>query len=952
MNKEHKADGIASNTFVAGLDSDCSKNLNFKRANREGSDSITDEVSNKEADASISNDSGDNQSARIIVVNSNDNKGVANLGIEARSDECNDDGIKASKIVADPSSKTNGLVESLGEGTDVGSESDSDEEDETEEYTEEDEDDDEPPMLKYTRITQLPRNFFQRDSISACMFHDRIFAFATHSGLLHLTDPDFNTIRTFKCHRSSILSIHTDGEYFATASIDGTVVIGSIDDPSDIIAIDFKRPVHAVVLDHNYKSSKTFISGGMAGEVIVSQRNWMGSRVESRIDKGKGPILGIYTIDDIIFWMNDSGISFYSISGKMKLLNVPFSEDSSVRPDLYWPKVHFPEVNSIIVCWGRNIWTFKVSLTTGVDRQLKLGSILTSAASSLRTGPDKKVELESFLKLDCLVAGVASFKDDQLLVLGVNAFESKIEPPELKVINMLTGEELHSDEVVSKNFQNLTLNDYHLGKYIGTNTPDYFLISANDAILVKELTLMDSYNWYMENSFYYRAWELGKFIIDEFTRFNTGLRHVQQLIDDDIWQEAAEVLNKICGEISWNTNEDSDLKYAAIDAWQEIIEQFLKSGQVEVIAPSIPEFPRMKPAIYDNTLKQYLEKGDFTGFLYYIKTWPVELYSVHEFEELLEEKSQNSDEFAAEIFCRSLCHLYLEQKKFLPAVNHLIRLHDAQALEILITENILASFGDKLVDIILLPYDGKVEDLEKIPLDKLQEILGKSIQLLVQNRNSIPLHRISEVLSPSLKVVLFLYLKTLSSIEPLMVAPYETQLVELYSKYEPGELLNFLRKHSNYNIERAIEVCEREDSHYQELIYLWGKISETKKALSLIIDKLNDPALAISFVIDSNDTELWHFLVNYSMDKPNFIRSLLQYRDEFGEKTLEIMKKIPPTSEIDDEMIEILRNITKGNWLSKRVNLGVLKIIYDETKDVALEFLEVRSRGKVFNAGS
>ena len=45
-----------------------------------------------------------------------------------------------------------------------------------------------------------------------------------------------------------MLSVFTDGTYFATASMDGTVVIGSILDEKDIVAYDFQRPVHAVIL--------------------------------------------------------------------------------------------------------------------------------------------------------------------------------------------------------------------------------------------------------------------------------------------------------------------------------------------------------------------------------------------------------------------------------------------------------------------------------------------------------------------------------------------------------------------------------------------------------------------------------------------------------------------------------------------------------------------------------
>lgn len=122
------------------------------------------------------------------------------------------------------------------------------EEVEVEAEAEEEEEDEEPPTLKYTRLNKLPANFFVKDPVSTCTFHETVFIFATHSGIIHICKPNFEAIRTFKAHRASVLSVFTDGTYFATASMDGTVVIGSILDEKDIVAYDFQRPVHAVVL--------------------------------------------------------------------------------------------------------------------------------------------------------------------------------------------------------------------------------------------------------------------------------------------------------------------------------------------------------------------------------------------------------------------------------------------------------------------------------------------------------------------------------------------------------------------------------------------------------------------------------------------------------------------------------------------------------------------------------
>lgn len=58
--------------------------------------------------------------------------------------------------------------------------------------------------------------------------------------------------------------------YIASASIDGNVCISSLVDPKDILKRNFGRPVQAVALSPEYKHDRTFISGGRAGELVLT----------------------------------------------------------------------------------------------------------------------------------------------------------------------------------------------------------------------------------------------------------------------------------------------------------------------------------------------------------------------------------------------------------------------------------------------------------------------------------------------------------------------------------------------------------------------------------------------------------------------------------------------------------------------------------------------------------
>ena len=929
------------------------------------------------------------------------------------------------KSVSCISQAENGVASRTDESTITGSATDAetgDDDDDDDDDDDEDEDDeDEPPLLKYTRISQLPKNFFQRDSISSCLFGDTFFAFGTHSGILHLTTCAFEPIKTIKCHRSSILCINTDGKYFATGSIDGTVIIGSMDDPQNITQYDFKRPINSVALHSNFQASRMFVSGGMAGDVVLSQRNWLGNRIDIVLNKKKkkktrkddlssdmkGPIMGIYTMGDLILWMDDDGITFCDVPTRSQLLNIPFPSRifnvQDVRPDLFRPHVHFLESDRVVIGWGSNIWLFKVSFTkdsnsiksgdsnsqsnnmSHFNPTTNIGSLLSSAASSFRGTPDKKVELECHFTVSMLITGLASFKDDQLLCLGFDIdieeeatidedmkegknFSKRPEnllakgnAPELKIVDLFNGDEIYNDEVIMKNYEKLSINDYHLGKHIDKTTPEYYLISSNDAIRVQELSLKDHFDWFMERKQYYKAWKIGKYVIGSEERFSIGLKFLNSLVIKKDWGTLVDHLNIIFEETLNSLDSNSyDVTQNVLKEWADIIEILITSGNIVEIAPLIPKKPALRKSVYDDVLHYFLANDMINKFHEYITKWDLKLFSVEDFEEELEtrieaasEPTASSKEEGSNITYRTeLVHLYLKENKYTKAIPHLLKAKDLRALTIIKIQNLLPQYLDQIVDIILLPYKGEISHISKLSIFEIQTIFNKPIDLLFENRHTISVARLYEIFEhdcpKSFKKILFCYLiKFLDTDDSFMISPYENQLIELYSEYDRQSLLPFLQKHNNYNVESAIEVCSSKLGLYNELIYLWGKIGETKKALSLIIDELKNPQLAIDFVKNWGDSELWEFMINYSLDKPNFTKAILTCSDETSEIYLKVIRGMSDDLQIDN-LQDIIKHIVQENSLSLEVRDNILVIINDETKKFANEFLKIRSQGKLF----
>lgn len=103
---------------------------------------------------------------------------------------------------------------------------------------------------------------------------------------------------------------------------------------------------------------------------------------------------------------------------------------------------------------------------------------------------------------------------------------------------------------------------------------------------------------------------------------------------------------------------------------------------------------------------------------------------------------------------------------------------------------------------------------------------------------------------------------------------YHSKLVNLYAKHDSQKLLSFLKRSNNYQIQEALDVCKRE-LFYPEMVYLFGRMGNTKDALAIIIHKLDDIQMAIDFCKEHNDMDLWNDLINQSLDKPKIMTKLL-----------------------------------------------------------------------------
>ncbi len=167
----------------------------------------------------------------------------------------------------------------------------------------------------------------------------------------------FNTNSPKSPRQRTVPAILANSIYIATASLDGNVCVSSLVDSKDVTLRNYGRPVNAVALSPDFKNDRTYVSGGLAGNLILtvggptgvsSKANtniaaaaasgWLGS-IGLGASAGRDTILhsGEGSINTIkwslsgkyVVWVNEQGI---------KIMNAHLNGDS-INSDSAWKRI-------------------------------------------------------------------------------------------------------------------------------------------------------------------------------------------------------------------------------------------------------------------------------------------------------------------------------------------------------------------------------------------------------------------------------------------------------------------------------------------------------------------------------------------------------------------------------------------------------------------------------------
>ncbi|KAA8622603.1 Clathrin domain-containing protein [Pyrenophora tritici-repentis] len=428
---------------------------------------------------------------------------------------------------------------------------------------------------------------------------------------------------------------------------------------------------------------------------------------------------------------------------------------------------------------------------------------------------------------------------------------------------------------------------------------------------------------------------------------------VQQLVNNGDWKQAGKVAGRVLGTSS---------------RWEHWVWKFAQKNHFNEISPYVPKKPMQPPLpsmVYEVILGHYIIH-DRIRFKHLLEDWDPDLFDINSVIEAIKSKLSAGDvtEESIEgdvqgrdwrILQDGLAKLFLASGRQREALRCYIRLQNAEAAMTLIRDfHLVEAVRDDIPGFIMMGVSKDQMKSASVKLEELEEASTEAISVLVEEgcRGTIPASDVESQLQekgPAFRPFLHFYLRKLWKPEmhertaktakervaedrlvadgKIVAEEFADLMVELFAEYDRPLLMEYLRKSQSYDLSKATAECERRE-YIPELVHILSKTGQTKRALYLIIEKLSDVSFAISFAKEQDDPDLWNDLLEYSMDKPHFIRGLLE---EVGTAIdpIKLVRRIPEGLEIEGLRDGIGRMVREYE-IQYSISEGVARVLRGE----------------------
>ncbi|KAH6589434.1 hypothetical protein BASA61_005623 [Batrachochytrium salamandrivorans] len=802
-----------------------------------------------------------------------------------------------------------------------------------------DDDDDDEPKLKYQRLIGTVSDMLKKDAVSCMGVSHRFLAVGTHWGVVHIMDLFGTQVKRFQSHTATVnqVSIDDNGEFVASASDDGNIVVNSLY-TTDSQTYNFRRPVKAVSLEPDYsrKQTRQFVSGGMAGNLVLTGKGWFGN-TNVAIHSGDGPIFHVTWRGTLIFWSSEEGVNVYDTVSSQRFGKIERPSDSP-RADLFRCSICWKSDTIVLIGWADSVKVVEVKERSKHD-----------IASGLSP---KYVEVVHQFRTDFIVSGIGPLGDSLVLlgyitdlsplrnvdVLDSDVIRQKASPPEMHIVD-LEGEAVANDVLSLIGYEHFQANDYRLVYLPSDREADisFYVVSPKDIVLSRPRDVDDHIQWLVERQRYAEALHAAEEAGSEYagqsrigTILDIGQKYMATLMADGKYQEAAESCQKLL-------RTDKTL-------WEHWIHVFAAARQLPVITPYIPlESPLLSPSVYDLILLHYLG-NDIDSMLQIIQAWPTGIYRIPAIVNAVHSlHTQDPDNI---VLINIMLELYERNRQWDMALHYGLCIYKPGILDLVQSHNLFQTLESNAL--LVLKYDKHfieaagsnipaplenmhIPESPASPSSSLQRIRAAvgaaGAQLLASNTDRVLPFQVVQQLQGNNRF-LHVYLDALFVNDLQESHAFHPLQIELYAEYDYPRLMMFLRNSKFYSVPKAFEVCEARDL-VPEMVLLLGKMGDSRRALMLIIGRLGDVERAIEFAKDQNDEDLWEEFLKYSMDKPAFIVGLLENLSAHIDP-LRVIRLIPKGLHIPglkDALIKIMTDCS----IQKSLREGCERVLMGDT---------------------
>ncbi|KAH8262946.1 hypothetical protein KR044_002288, partial [Drosophila immigrans] len=776
-----------------------------------------------------------------------------------------------------------------------------------------DEEEEVEPKFKYQRIGNDLRNILNTDVVTCSAVHSKFLIFGTFRGRVYLLDHQGNSVEsnlsTGDRHTHSVAVNHIDvdprGEYVATCSDDGRVNITGLFSCENNHSLSYGKFIKAVALDPEVKSGvRRFIVGD--DKLTLYERNLLQRLKPSELCAVEGSVLSISWQGNFVAWSSHLGVRVYDLSEKCSLGLMKWEMPSQARLENFRCHLRWSNPTTLLIGW---VDTIRICV-------IRKRNAIEAASSNL---PGFVVDPVSTFQTSFNICGLAPLAANQLVVLGYRKERSanyKALRPVLCVIEykMNTCEEVCTDSLTLRGFEEYTVNDYSLGCIIEENR--YFIIAPKDIVVASLIETDDRVEWLIKHNKFEEAMEISthggslpllsvaKYIFGYYKLNNHFRLYINHLLTLKKYEDAA----KLCLRVLGNNKA----------LWEEEVFKFVKCQQLRCVSAYLPtsEDCKLDPHVYEMVLYEFL-KFDVNGFLNLVKEWPPQLYdglavinAIHD-----NFRKQNANELL-----ESLALLYSYQGDYESALRMYLKLQNKDVFELIRRFELYDVISKLIIPLIQLDR----ERAFKILLDKSKIKPEVVVHQLEQNQE-----------------YLYWYLDGLEKTESY--GAFHQKLVALYAKYDRSKLLPFLRRSNDYAMQEALAICKNEGFH-AEMVYLLGRMGSVVEALNIIIHCIKDIEMAIEFCKEHNDDDLWNMLIDESTKQPEIVTKVLDGIVDYVNPEL-VVSKI----KLGQDIPNLQQSLTKILWhynLQEDVMDLAHKIQLTDYFDTHAEVVTMQRRGR------